>query len=121
MECESNEIKEPSPSQQFMWARERILSSSIIDNLIFVGDSVNAADFVKHTFKSVRKSGSIVVYSNVESDARAVVSLLNEKSTVDVQIQKISSRRFQALSGRSHPVLNDFVASGIIVTAAKTA
>ncbi|KAE9551467.1 hypothetical protein FO519_005312 [Halicephalobus sp. NKZ332] len=121
MECESNEIKEPSASQQFMWARERILSSSIIDNLIFVGDSVNAADFIKHTFKAVRKSGNIVVYSNVESDARGVVSLLNEKSTVDVQIMKISSRRFQALSGRSHPVLNDFVASGIIVTATKTA
>lgn len=119
MEYEGDPLKEPSFDQQYIWANERIVNSSIMDSLLFVGDGVNATDFLQNTLKFVRTSGSIVVHSNIESDALALVSYLESETTVEVNVQKLMSRRMQAIQDRSHPLLTEYMPSGMLISATK--
>lgn len=119
MDYESDELKEPSTPQQCTWIRERLFSTTGLDAVIFVGEQINAADFIKFVFKNIRLSGSIVTHSTIESDVVETVNALRTLPTVGIQTQSFMTRHIQAIQNCSHPLLNDVVTSGYIVSCIK--
>uniref|UniRef100_A0A914YF75 tRNA (adenine(58)-N(1))-methyltransferase non-catalytic subunit TRM6 n=1 Tax=Panagrolaimus superbus TaxID=310955 RepID=A0A914YF75_9BILA len=117
---DENLFAEVDIKEQLIWIHERILDRSFLDSIIIVSNAVSPLELLQHTFKSLRSSGTVVVYTVIQEEICEIYTFLEENGAINIQIQEQSNREMQILRDRCHPMLQTHVASGYLITAIKT-
>uniref|UniRef100_A0AC35F6H5 tRNA (adenine(58)-N(1))-methyltransferase non-catalytic subunit TRM6 n=1 Tax=Panagrolaimus sp. PS1159 TaxID=55785 RepID=A0AC35F6H5_9BILA len=119
-ESYENLFAEVDIKEQLIWIHERILDRSLLDSIIIVSNAISPLELLQRTFKSLRSSGTVVVYTVIQEEICDIFTFLEENGAINIQIQEQSNREMQILRDRCHPMLQTHVASGYLITAIKT-
>jgi tRNA (adenine-N(1)-)-methyltransferase non-catalytic subunit len=117
---DENLFAEVDIKEQLIWIHERILDRSLLDSIIIVSSAISPLELLQRTFKSLRSSGTVVVYTVIQEEICDIFTFLEENGAINIQIQEQSNREMQILRDRCHPMLQTHVASGYLITAIKT-
>ncbi|KAH7731937.1 Eukaryotic initiation factor 3gamma subunit family protein [Aphelenchoides avenae] len=90
-----------------------------MDHLVFVVSSVNPISLLEKTFDSLRLSGSVVVYSTVQQHVTTAFEWLRARGVIQLQVSDQFMRGHQVLPGRTHPFMQQSIASGYVLSGVK--
>uniref|UniRef100_A0A915D4H7 tRNA (adenine(58)-N(1))-methyltransferase non-catalytic subunit TRM6 n=1 Tax=Ditylenchus dipsaci TaxID=166011 RepID=A0A915D4H7_9BILA len=90
-----------------------------MDSIMLALRTVNAVDLLEKTYKSLRLSGTIVIYSAIQQELITAYDWLREQGAVNLQMSEQFYRAHQVLSGRTHPLMQQPVATGYILSGIK--
>lgn len=106
-------------------AREKvaweIMNSKQIDCLLIAVRGVDPIDVLQRVWDNLRLASTVVVYSPVAEPVYRTYEWLKSKSAVHVQVNDSFFRSYQVLPDRTHPLMQQLIAGGTLLSAVKVA
>ncbi|KAI6240778.1 hypothetical protein M3Y99_00421500 [Aphelenchoides fujianensis] len=99
------------------FANERTPGFGDYDALFVVCRNAASISVLEHTFRAVRSSGNIVVYSPNSADIATSREYLEKRGCVFVDTRSSVCREIQVLKHRTHPVMQQITPGGFILSA----
>ncbi|CAD5223501.1 unnamed protein product [Bursaphelenchus okinawaensis] len=89
------------------------------DSLLVICKNVSPVSVLDLTFKAVRTSGTVVVYSPFEEEMVKTKAYLDDKNCVLTEIRSTKVREIQVLPKRTHPLMQQLVVGGYYLSTVK--
>ncbi|VDK72800.1 unnamed protein product [Anisakis simplex] len=97
----------------------QLISDQQIDCLFIAVKGVDPTDVLARTWHSLRLASTIVLYSPISEPLICAYNWLKENGAVHVQVCDSFQRSYQVLPESTHPVMQQLVAAGFILSAIK--
>uniref|UniRef100_A0A915NCZ9 tRNA (adenine(58)-N(1))-methyltransferase non-catalytic subunit TRM6 n=1 Tax=Meloidogyne javanica TaxID=6303 RepID=A0A915NCZ9_MELJA len=99
---------------------DELLNEGELDGILLAGRTIDPVDVLKQVIDGLRLSGSVVVYSPIKQHIlKAWNFLRSTNSFIDMQIQEQFCRTHQILPNQTHPLMQQTVTGGYILSAIK--
>lgn len=99
---------------------DELLNVGELDGILLAGRTIDPVDVLKQVIDGLRLSGSVVIYSPIKQHIlKAWNFLRSTNSFIDMQIQEQFCRTHQVLPNQTHPLMQQTVTGGYILSAIK--
>uniref|UniRef100_A0A914LND8 tRNA (adenine(58)-N(1))-methyltransferase non-catalytic subunit TRM6 n=2 Tax=Meloidogyne incognita TaxID=6306 RepID=A0A914LND8_MELIC len=99
---------------------DELLNVGELDGILLAGRTIDPVDVLKQVIDGLRLSGSVVIYSPIKQHIlKAWNFLRSTNSFIDMQIQEQFCRTHQILPNQTHPLMQQTVTGGYILSAIK--
>nr|CAD2176013.1 unnamed protein product [Meloidogyne enterolobii] len=99
---------------------DELLNVGELDGILLAGRTFDPVDVLKQVIDGLRLSGSVVIYSPIKQHILKAWSFLRStNSFIDMQIQEQFCRTHQILPNQTHPLMQQTVTGGYILSAIK--
>ncbi|KAI6231537.1 hypothetical protein M3Y95_00392300 [Aphelenchoides besseyi] len=114
----NGEVKSKKVEETLSWFEEaRTPGFGGFDSLLIVCKNASAVSVLEKTFRAVRSAGNLVVYSPNAADVVLAREWLEKRGCVFVEIRQSFCREIQVLKRRTHPLMQQQVPGGFILSA----
>ncbi|KAI6210220.1 hypothetical protein M3Y96_00304700 [Aphelenchoides besseyi] len=114
----NEEVKSEKVEEALSWFEEaRTPGFGRFDSLLIVCKNASAVSVLEKTFRAVRSAGNLVVYSPNSADVVLAREWLEKRGCVFVEIRQSFCREIQVLKRRTHPLMQQQVPGGYILSA----
>uniref|UniRef100_A0A914CKF6 tRNA (adenine(58)-N(1))-methyltransferase non-catalytic subunit TRM6 n=1 Tax=Acrobeloides nanus TaxID=290746 RepID=A0A914CKF6_9BILA len=101
-------LRQPNPSE-----------FGSLDSLIFVVRTLNPVDILEKAFASLKLSGTIVIFSAIQQHILTAYEWLKDHGVVNLQMSDQFCRHYQVLPSRTHPLMQETIANGYVLSGIK--
>uniref|UniRef100_F1LDW8 tRNA (adenine(58)-N(1))-methyltransferase non-catalytic subunit TRM6 n=1 Tax=Ascaris suum TaxID=6253 RepID=F1LDW8_ASCSU len=99
----------------------QLLNSQQMDCLFIAVKGVDPIDVLERTWHFLRLASTVLIYSPICEPLMSSYTWLKANGAVHVQMRDSFQRSYQVLSESTHPVMQQLIAAGFILSAVKVA
>jgi len=96
-----------------------VTDSGTLDCICIAIRTTDPVDVLRNTFHSLRLSGTVVIFSSTRQHLIDAHEWLRSRGVINLQICDQFFREYQVLEGQSHPLIQQSVAGGYILSGIK--
>ncbi|EFO19417.2 eukaryotic initiation factor 3 [Loa loa] len=96
-----------------------LMRNGEIEILFIASKNINPVEILERTWSSLRLSSTIVIYCPIAEPLYSAYHWLKARHAVQVHIVDAFYRSHQVIQDRSHPIMQQFITGGIILSAVK--
>ncbi|VDK72710.1 unnamed protein product [Onchocerca ochengi] len=115
-DCSLERRAERQRLQRQAW---QLMQNAEIEILFIASKNINPVEILEKTWSSLRLSSTIVIYCPIAEPLYSAYHWLKIKNAVQVQIVDAFYRSHQVIQDRSHPIMQQFITGGFILSAVK--
>ncbi|VDK74308.1 unnamed protein product [Litomosoides sigmodontis] len=97
----------------------QLMQNGEIEILFIASKNINPVEILERTWSSLRLSSTVVIYCPIAESLYSAYYWLKAKHAVQVHIVDAFYRSHQIIQDRSHPIMQQFITGGVILSAIK--
>ncbi|CAG9540895.1 unnamed protein product [Cercopithifilaria johnstoni] len=97
----------------------QLMRSGEIEILFIASKNINPVEILEKTWSFLRLSSTVVIYCPIAEPLYSAYYWLKAKHAVQVHIVDAFYRSHQVIQDRSHPIMQQFITGGVILSAIK--
>ncbi|MCP9258153.1 tRNA (Adenine(58)-N(1))-methyltransferase non-catalytic subunit TRM6 [Dirofilaria immitis] len=114
-----NSLERRAERQRLQKQAWQLMQNSEIEILFIASKNINPVEVLERMWSSLCLSSTVVIYCPVAEPLYSAYHWLKTKNAVQVQIVDAFYRSHQIIQDRSHPIMQQFITGGFILSAVK--